>query len=115
MVPSNQADWYRALFFGNKARPILSCQLIYSLLEQRQRRIWLIDRQAVAIGTEMRTDLGDWIKRRLRRGVQEQGKLAQDQIEECGIEVKELERQWVSQKESQLSIRSCKSSNKVLC
>ena len=62
----------------------------------------------------MRTDLGDWIKRQLCRGVQEQGKFAQDQIEEIGIEVKELERQWASQKESQLSIRSCKSSNKAL-
>ena len=59
----------------------------------------------------MRTDLGDWIKRRLRHGVQEQGKLTQDQIEECGIEVRELESQWASQKESQLSIRSRKSSN----
>jgi len=68
----------------------------------------------VAIGIEMRMDLGDWIKWRLRRGVQEQGKFAQDQIEEIGIEVKELERQWASQKESQLSIRSRKSSNKAL-
>ena len=68
----------------------------------------------VAIGVEMRMDLGDWIKRRLRCGVQEQGKFTQDQIEEIGIEVKELERQWASQKESQLSIRSRKSSNKVL-
>jgi len=59
-------------------------------------------------------DLGDWIKRRLRCGVQEQGKFTQDQIEEIGIEVKELERQWASQKESQLSIRSRKSSNKAL-
>jgi len=62
----------------------------------------------------MRMDLGDWIKRRLRCGVQEQGKLAQDQMEECGIEVEELERQWASQKESQLSIQSRKSSNKAL-
>ena len=68
----------------------------------------------MAIGIEMRMDLGDWIKWRLRRGVQEQGKFAQDQIEEIGIEVKELERQWASQKESQLSIRSRKSSNKAL-
>ena len=59
----------------------------------------------------MRMDLGDWIKRRLRRGVQEQGKLTQDQLEECGIEVKELESQWASQKESQLSLRSRKPSN----
>jgi len=63
----------------------------------------------------MRTDLGDWIKWRLRRGVQEQGKLAQDQIEDCGIDVNELESQWASQKESQLSIRSRKSFSKVMC
>jgi len=63
----------------------------------------------------MRTDLGDWIKRRLRRGVQEQGKLAQDQIEDCGIDVNELESQWASQKELQLSIRSRKSFSKVMC
>jgi len=68
----------------------------------------------VAIGIEMRMDLGDWIKRWLRCGVQEQGKFTQDQIKEIGIEVKELERQWASQKESQLSIRSRKSSNKAL-
>ncbi|KIM58044.1 hypothetical protein SCLCIDRAFT_129153, partial [Scleroderma citrinum Foug A] len=72
----------------------------------QQHRIWLIDRQAAAISTEMRTDLGDWIKRRLRHGVQEQGRLAQDQIEEYGIDVEELESQWASQKESQLSVRS---------
>ena len=58
-------------------------------------------------------DLSDWIKRRLRHGVQEQGKLAQDQIEECGIEVEELESQWASQKKSQLSIQSRKSFDKV--
>jgi len=63
----------------------------------------------------MCTDLGDWIKWRLRRGVQEQGKLAQDQIEDCGIDVNKLESQWASQKESQLSIQSRKSFSKVMC
>ncbi|KIM66433.1 hypothetical protein SCLCIDRAFT_110370, partial [Scleroderma citrinum Foug A] len=61
-----------------------------------QRCIWLIDRQAVVISAEMHMDLGDWIKQRLHHGVQEQGKLAQDQMEECGIEVEELERQWTA-------------------
>jgi len=61
----------------------------------------------------MCTDLSDWIKWRLRCGVQEQGELAQDQIEEYGIEVEELESQWASQKKSQLSIRSRKSFDKV--
>jgi len=69
----------------------------------------------VVIGTEMHTDLGDWIKQRLHCGVQEQGKLAQDHIEDCGIEVNELESQWASQKESQLLIRSHKSFSKVMC
>ncbi|KAF9231589.1 hypothetical protein BU15DRAFT_90869 [Melanogaster broomeanus] len=59
-----------------------------------------------AVGKEMLTDLGDWIKRRLRRGVREQGRLAQEQIEDCGVQLTELQRQWASQKESQLSIRA---------
>lgn len=63
----------------------------------------------MATGADMRMDLGDWIKQRLCRGVQEQGKLMQDQIEDCNIDLKELERQWASQKESQLSIRACMS------
>ena len=58
-------------------------------------------------------DLDDWIKWRLLHGVQEHGKLTQDQIEECGIEMRELESQWASQKESQPSIRSRKSSNQT--
>ena len=59
-------------------------------------------------------DLSDWIKWRLCCGVQEQGRLTQDQIEDYGIEVKELASQWASQKESQLSVQSCKSFNKVV-
>ena len=52
----------------------------------------------------MRTDLGDWIKRQLWRGVQDQGKVAENQLEDCAIDIKELEKQWVSQKEMQLSL-----------
>ncbi|KAG9309814.1 hypothetical protein JVU11DRAFT_10191 [Chiua virens] len=40
----------------------------------RQHHIWLINCQLVAVGHEMWADLGDWIKRRLRRGVQDQGR-----------------------------------------
>ncbi|KAF8430674.1 hypothetical protein L210DRAFT_3417312 [Boletus edulis BED1] len=72
----------------------------------RQRRIWLIDRQAAAIGAEMRMDLGNWIKRCLQRGIHDQGKVASDNLDECGIPVEELRLQWASQKESQLSIRA---------
>ncbi|KAF8835150.1 hypothetical protein BDN67DRAFT_871741, partial [Paxillus ammoniavirescens] len=56
----------------------------------RQRRIWLIDYQVTAIGSEMHWDLGDWIKHRLQHGVHEQGRLAQNQIENCGVGVQEL-------------------------
>lgn len=54
----------------------------------------------------MRADLGDWIKRRLRRGVQGQGQVAEYQLQDCGVDIKELEKQWASQKESQLSLRA---------
>ncbi|KAG2156682.1 uncharacterized protein EDB93DRAFT_1238950 [Suillus bovinus] len=72
----------------------------------RQRRLWLIDRQAVAIGLEMRTDLGEWIKRWLKRGVNAQGAAAKDVLNKCGVEIEDLEDQWADQKRSQLSIRA---------
>ncbi|KAG0699786.1 hypothetical protein DFH29DRAFT_983380 [Suillus ampliporus] len=55
--------------------------------------IWLIDCQAAAIGLEMRGDLGDWIKQRLKRGVNDQGST-------------ELKSQWLHQRESQLLIQA---------
>ncbi|KAF8425356.1 hypothetical protein L210DRAFT_3653217 [Boletus edulis BED1] len=72
----------------------------------RQRRIWLIDRQAAAVGHEMRADLGDWIKRRLKRGVQEQGQAAREQVKESGHPIADLKQQLALQKDSQLSIRA---------
>ncbi|KAG1882368.1 hypothetical protein F4604DRAFT_1990635 [Suillus subluteus] len=72
----------------------------------RQRRLWLIDRQAGAIGLEMRTDLGEWIKRRLKRGVNAQGAAAKDVLNKCDIEIEDLEDQWADQKKSQLSIHA---------
>ncbi|KAG6369027.1 hypothetical protein JVT61DRAFT_1973 [Boletus reticuloceps] len=72
----------------------------------RQQRIWLIDRQAGVVGHEMRADLGDWIKRRLKRGVQEQGEAAQGQVKESGYSIGDLKEQWALQKDSQLSIRA---------
>ncbi|KAG1839146.1 hypothetical protein DFJ58DRAFT_718617 [Suillus subalutaceus] len=72
----------------------------------RQRRLWLIDRQAVAIASEMRTDLGDWIKRRLRRGIKGQGSAAQDALDQCEVSIEELQAEWSQQRQSQLSIRA---------
>ncbi|KAG1857649.1 hypothetical protein C8R48DRAFT_775569 [Suillus tomentosus] len=70
----------------------------------RQRRIWLFDCQATAIGQEMRMDLGDWIKRRLRRGIKDQGAVAQETLTQCQIPIEELRSQWHHQQKSQLSI-----------
>ncbi|KAG2096052.1 uncharacterized protein F5147DRAFT_747619 [Suillus discolor] len=72
----------------------------------RQHCLWLIDRQAVAIASEMRIDLGDWIKRRLRRGIKEQGSAAQDALDRCGVPIEELQSEWLQQRHSQLSIRA---------
>ncbi|RDB29776.1 hypothetical protein Hypma_013855 [Hypsizygus marmoreus] len=72
----------------------------------RSRRIWLIDRQAAAIGAELRDDLGDWIRRRLTKGVHAQGAKAQATLDTCGVPIPELRRQWVMQQESQLSLRA---------
>ncbi|KAF8124776.1 hypothetical protein EV363DRAFT_1177524 [Boletus edulis] len=72
----------------------------------RKRRIWMIDRQAAAVGKEMKSDLGDWIKRRLRRGVHEQGEAARRQVDESGYDVEALRAQWTSQKACQLTVRA---------
>ncbi|KAG1769968.1 hypothetical protein EV702DRAFT_1181682 [Suillus placidus] len=70
----------------------------------RQRRLWLIDRHAGAIGLEMRANLVDWIRRQLRRGVEDQGTAAWKLLEECEVAVSDLRKEWAMQKESQLSI-----------
>jgi hypothetical protein len=73
---------------------------------QRQRRLWLIDRQAAAIGKEMQVDLGDWIKHQLKRGVNNQGSAVKEALRKCGITTEDLQAQWADQKKSQLSIRA---------
>lgn len=54
----------------------------------------------------MRADLGDWIKRRLVQGVQGQGQAAERQLEDCDVSTQELQKQWASQKDSQLSVHA---------
>ncbi|KIK10825.1 hypothetical protein PISMIDRAFT_20060 [Pisolithus microcarpus 441] len=43
----------------------------------RQRRIWLIDRHAASIAKDMVNNLGDWLRCRLKKGIQDQGSAAQ--------------------------------------
>ena len=62
----------------------------------------------MAIGYEMRRDLGDWLRRRLKKGVGNQGAAAQNVLDNCGVNVTELQKQWADQRAAQLSIRACK-------
>ncbi|KAG9309293.1 hypothetical protein JVU11DRAFT_10780 [Chiua virens] len=72
----------------------------------RKRRIWLLDRHAAAVGHEMCSDLGEWIKRRLSHGVEGQGSAARQLVEDSTYSIDRLREQWLLQKESQLSIRA---------
>ena len=51
-------------------------------------------------------ELGDWLRRRLKKGVGEQGSAAQEVLSHCGVTVVELQEQWTNQRETQLSIRA---------
>ncbi|TFK63382.1 hypothetical protein BDN72DRAFT_775931 [Pluteus cervinus] len=75
----------------------------------RSRRLWLLDRQATAIATELRNDLGSWLDRRNTRGVKIQGGNAADIIHERGIPVSELQQEWQAQREAQGSLKARKS------
>lgn len=73
---------------------------------QRSRRIWILDRQAAAIGQDMRDDLGNWIRRRLDKGVIGQGQRAHQVLADCEVPIQILREQWELQMTAQLSIRA---------
>lgn len=54
----------------------------------------------------MKADLGDWIKHRLKRGINAQSSAALDIINHCETSVEDLQAQWAHQRQSQLSIRA---------
>jgi len=56
----------------------------------------------------MRRDLGDWLRRCLKKGVGEQGAMAQEVLNNCGVSVLELQEQWADQRATQLSLRARK-------
>ncbi|PPR02784.1 hypothetical protein CVT26_009395 [Gymnopilus dilepis] len=72
----------------------------------RARRIWLTDHQLSAIAFDLRVDLADWIKRRRRKGVQDQGAKAKAVIAKCGMTQSDLHIQWDLQKSAQMSVRA---------
>ena len=53
-------------------------------------------------------ELGDWIRRRLHRGVGEQGSAAREVLDNCGVSITELREQWANQRVTQLSIQARK-------
>jgi len=53
-------------------------------------------------------ELGDWLRRRLRKGVGNQGTAAREVLHDCGASVMELQEQWADQRATQLSIRARK-------
>ncbi|KAI5981992.1 hypothetical protein EDC04DRAFT_2593419, partial [Pisolithus marmoratus] len=60
-----------------------------------------------AIGYRMWTDLGDWARRCLKKGVREQGSTTQEVLDNGGVSIAELQEQWANQRVAQLSIRAC--------
>jgi hypothetical protein len=54
----------------------------------------------------MKADLGDWIRRRLNRGIKAQGSATLDIIDRCETSVDDLQAQWADQRQAQLSIRA---------
>jgi hypothetical protein len=59
-----------------------------------------------SIGEELRAELGSWLRRRQKKGVEGQGKKAQKILDECGIPLSTLQEQWELQQAAQLSIRA---------
>ncbi|EMD34765.1 hypothetical protein CERSUDRAFT_54749 [Gelatoporia subvermispora B] len=72
----------------------------------RSRRIWILDRQAHAIGLELRDHLGIWMVRKLKHGVHIQYSDARKIVVASNVDVDELRRQWALQQAAQLSVRS---------
>ncbi|KIM38191.1 hypothetical protein M413DRAFT_30325 [Hebeloma cylindrosporum] len=70
------------------------------------RRIWLTDRQLSSIAHDLRDDLGDWIRRRLKQGIQKQGEKAKEFLKTITVSNAELQTQWEMQKGAQMSLRS---------
>ncbi|PBK71398.1 hypothetical protein ARMSODRAFT_883693 [Armillaria solidipes] len=72
----------------------------------RRQRIYLLDRQASFTAQSIRDDLGGWIRRKLKEGVEKKGAKARADLESCGKAIAYLRQQWDDQRQTQTSIRS---------
>lgn len=59
----------------------------------------------MSIAEEHRDQLGDWIARRLHKGVEQYSRRAADILWDCDIPTNELRGEWAAQREAQLSVR----------
>ena len=73
---------------------------------QQKRRLWILDRRIRFICSEHRDALGDWIHRKLQKGVIPQAEEADVVLKDCGVEELVLRKEWELQKESQLSLHA---------
>ncbi|KAI0669310.1 hypothetical protein C8Q78DRAFT_1095812 [Trametes maxima] len=71
----------------------------------RSRRIWLLDRHADAINRPAREELGNWIRGRLKKGVEARNVAAHKDLAETKTSLDELRKQWEEQRAAQLSVK----------
>ena len=82
-------------------------QSVSLMLEQRARRLWLLDRHGQAIVLELRDDLGDWLRRRIKHCLTTLEKVELI-LRECRVPEAVLRQEWELQQQSQLSLRARK-------
>lgn len=77
------------------------------ILDQRRRRIFLLDRAAKANGKQMRSKLGIFLSKKLSKNVPENEIEAKRGVSDSGKTKPELFTMWEEQKKIQLSARAC--------
>ena len=62
----------------------------------------------MSVAEEHRDQLGDWITRRLQKGVDRHVQQTSIDLKQCSVTTQELREQWDEQRKSQLSSRARK-------
>ncbi|KAG0700894.1 hypothetical protein DFH29DRAFT_982906 [Suillus ampliporus] len=105
------------LFFANINSPgeqqkylVALIEHLFTLLPPQATVVTLYDvgcvlARSLSKDPEMKTDLGEWIKHCLKRGIKAQSSAALDIINHCETSVADLQAQWADQRQSQLSIQ----------
>ncbi|KAI0694292.1 hypothetical protein C8T65DRAFT_711030 [Cerioporus squamosus] len=72
----------------------------------RSRRIWYLDRHADSVNAIARQDLGQWIRSRLKNGVEARAANAEKELRTIEVSMPVLRTQWELQQAAQLSVRN---------